>query len=81
MELASQRNLDPIPRKIPSQPGLQMESNLGTLDTNPLQKSEEKMSKTLDDAGASTQSQLPYDTWETVKEVTLSGFVGDCEFV
>jgi len=48
-----------------------MESKLGTSDADPLQKNKEKISMTLDDVGAFTQSQLPHDTWETVKEVTF----------
>ena len=69
-DLACQQNSDPIPRKIPSKPGLKIESKLGTSDIDRLLKNKSKFSKTLDDFGASTQSQLPNDTWETVKEVT-----------
>lgn len=81
-ELARQRIPDPIPRKIPSQPGLKMESKLGTSNADPLQKNKEKISKTVDDVGASTQSHLPHDLWETLKEVTFRTCwcLKSCEF-
>lgn len=90
-ELAHQRIPDPMPQKIPSPPGVEMtalgplESRQGDSDIDPLQKNKERISKPIDDVGASTKTQLSQDT-KFVKEVTctLSGHAGvftkSCEF-
>lgn len=67
-DIAHQRIPDPMPKKMPSPPGLEMtamgplESRNVDIDIDPLSKSTEKLPKIVDDVVASTKSQLPKES-------------------